>query len=124
MNHVFVSGKLVSDPVVRVVSGDMKVAGFSIAIKDAGKRGTTSFFDVDCWNKTAELVGKNFVKGNTISLVGKLKQDSYQDKKTNATVKKVKIVADSIINLPQADVVNEYVNNDEVEVGSGETYPF
>lgn len=113
MNNVFISGKLVSDPQVRP-AGQYKVAGFSIAVTDAGKKQSTSFFDVEAWNKTAEMIGQYFVKGRTISLQGKLKQDSYTDQKTNQTVKKVKIVVDSILNLPQGE--NSFVENQNAPV--------
>lgn len=107
MNQVFVTGKLVADPQVRNLANNMKVTTFSVAVADGGKKQTTSFFDVDAWNKTAELIGKYFTKGQSISLQGKLRQDSYVDKKTNQTVKKVKIVVDQVLNLPQFPVQDE-----------------
>jgi single-strand DNA-binding protein len=119
MNAIFVTGRLVVDPQVRPVSGTMKVATVAIAVQDVGKKQTVSYFDVDFWNKTAELVGKYFIKGSTISLQGKLKQDSYVDKKTNQTVKKVKIVADQILNLPQQ---TNNVETDDVEVEEGVSF--
>lgn len=116
MNQVFITGKLVADPQVRPVSNNMKVATFSIAVPDGGKKNTTSFFDVDAWNKTAELVGQYFTKGQTISIQGKLRQDSYVDKKTNQTVKKLKIVADQILNLPQLQPQETSTAPEEEEV--------
>lgn len=116
MNEVFISGKLVSDPVVRIVGGSMKVATTSIAVKDGGKKETTSFYDVDFWQKSAELVGSYFVKGNQISLRGHLKQDTYE--KDGKKVSRVKIVADEILNLPVKEPVA--VNNDYVQ----ENLPF
>lgn len=122
MNNVFISGKLVTDPQVRP-AGQYKVASVSIAVTDMGKKQSTSFFDVEAWNKTAEMLGQYFVKGKTISLQGKLKQDSYTDQKTNQTVKKVKIVVDSILNLPQNDSSENTTRHENVPVG-GEEYQF
>lgn len=124
MNNVYLSGRLTSDPNTRP-AGQYKVSTFGLAVQDAGKKQTVSFFDVEAWQKSAELVGKYFVKGDTLSLQGKLKMDSYTDKKTNQNVKKVKIVVDEILNLPrEKDVVNTDQNQDEHEIEVGDPVQF
>lgn len=127
MNNVFISGNLVADPAVRVVGSNLKVCSVSVGVKDRvgkGKPATTSFFDLEMWNKTAELVGQYFVKGQTLSVVGALKQESYTNKK-GEQVKRIKITVDEIINLPSSKSAPQ---PQEVNVGgdynSDEDLPF
>jgi len=99
MNVVFVSGNLVKDPEVRVVGTNLKVATVGVAVKDRGKKNTVSFFDIDFWNQSAELIGQHYVKGQQISVRGVLKQESYNNKE-GVKINKVKIISDEILNLP------------------------
>lgn len=121
MNNVFLSGNCVADPNVRTVGGgSMKVGTVSIAVKDAGKKNTTSYFDLEFWNKTAELLGQHYFKGKQIAIAGKLKQESYQNKEGKA-VKNIKVVCDEILNLPAKSEDATVAVGNEV---SEESFPF
>jgi len=60
------------------------------------------FFDVEAWDKAAELISEYFSKGSPIHLVGRLKQDRWQDDNGNQR-SRVKVVVQSIQFLPRGD---------------------
>lgn len=101
MNDVYLDGNLVADPSMQVV-GEKKVAlaKFSLAVKGQGKDAATSFVDLEGWDTTAEIIGKNFVKGQYLSLVGTLKQNSWQDKKTGQKISKLVVKVNKVLNAP------------------------
>lgn len=85
-NRLIIAGHLTRDPEVRILAGDRSVAKFGVAqssrwkAADGTQREDTVFIDVECWGRTADLVGKYFAKGAAVFCEGKLKLDSWQDK--------------------------------------------
>ncbi len=100
-NSVQLAGNLTRDPEVRMV-GENSVANFGLAINSSYKSKTgekvedTTFVEVECWRKTAELVGQYWTKGKPIFISGKLKMDSWEDKKTGEKRSKMKVVAEDV----------------------------
>ncbi len=100
-NSVQLAGNLTRDPEVRMV-GENSVANFGLAInssyktKSGEKVEDVTFIEVECWRKTAELVGQYWTKGKPIFLSGKLKMDSWEDKKTGEKRSKMKVVAEDV----------------------------
>lgn len=90
MNIVCLSGRLVKDPEPKEIKDHLLVS-FSVAVDGIGKNAKTSFFDCECWDKTAEFVGNYLTKGNPIILQGRLQQDTWE--KDGQKFSKVKIVA-------------------------------
>lgn len=98
MNKVFLIGRLTKDADIRV-SGDTKVANFTIAVdrtfknKDGEKE--TDFFPVVAWRKLAEITEKYTNKGSQVAIVGKLQQRYYTTSDgQNRTV--IEILADEL----------------------------
>ena len=120
MNEVYVSGNLVADPTVQVV-GEYKVCRVGIVVNDKGKKKTSSLFNVDIWNKAAELVGQFYVKGQLLSIRGSLKQESYE--KDGKKVSVVKIISNEILNLPNRTEKQSEPTTVVADVGV-EEYPF
>lgn len=119
MNNIYLSGNLVSDPNVRLVGDKMKVANVALAVKDAGKKNTTSFIELTAWNKTADLLMQYFVKGQSLAVAGVVKQEKWVDKKTEKEVSKVVVIVNEILNLPSKFQSETKDNTDE-----GGEYPF
>lgn len=70
INRVVLVGRLTRDPELRRTANGTAVTSFSLAIDNRGARDgekSTSFFNIVCWNQTAENVAKYVRKG---SLVG------------------------------------------------------
>ena len=88
MNKIILLGRLIKDPELRTVdTGEKVYTKFIIAVDRNFKSvdGTikADFIPVILWGKKAEVVCKYLKKGNTISLSGRLRTGSYDDKDGN-----------------------------------------
>ncbi len=80
INNVVISGNLVDDPEVRVLSQREKpvtVANFRIANNEPKKDGNTTFVKVTAFGRTAEVAGEYLAKGQPVVVIGALKQKSF-----------------------------------------------
>ena len=80
MNIVNLIGRLTAEPKVTETKETM-VARFTVAINR--NKDMTDFISCVCFNKTAELVGDYFGKGDMIGLTGSLHSGSYDGKDGN-----------------------------------------
>jgi len=99
LNNVLIEGNLVANPEKREV-GSSIICTFTVASnryyqKDGEKKEEVSFFDVEVWNRTADICLKTLEKGRGVRVVGRLKQDRWTDKEGRKQ-SKVKIVSDSV----------------------------
>jgi len=101
LNSVHVAGNLTRDPQVRFFADDKCVADFGLAInrrytaKDGEKKEETTFIDVECWGRQAELVGQYLTKGRNAMIEGALKLDQWEDKDGNKR-SKIKVSAQRV----------------------------
>lgn len=99
LNRIILMGRLVEAPELKTTNTGKNVTGFRIAVdrnhvKTVEER-KADFFDIVCWNNTAEFVCRYFTKGNLIALEGKLQSRTYQAKDgTNRYV--TEVVADTV----------------------------
>lgn len=80
MNKIFLIGNLTKDPEIRMTSTGKKVASFSMAIndgKDASGQDVTQYFNLNAWDKKADLLELYVKKGHKIAIVGKLQNRSW-----------------------------------------------
>ena len=84
MNKVELMGRLTRDPEIRyTTNNNTAVAQFSLAVnrrfaKEGEKQ--ADFINVVAWGKTAEFVGKYFVKGQLVAVCGRITTRDYDDK--------------------------------------------
>ena len=82
-NRVVLVGNLTRDPELRSTPSGATVAAIGLAVnerrKDQGGNWIeeTSFFDVDVWNRSAEVLRDYTTKGSPILVEGRLKQDVW-----------------------------------------------
>ena len=100
LNKVFVMGRLVEDPELRVAGADnISVASFRVACerdyKDKNGEKQADFFTCVAWRGTAEFVSKYFSKGRMIVVDGRLQQRSWKDNDGNNR-SAVEIVAENV----------------------------
>lgn len=91
MNKVILKGRLARDPELRYTTTNKAVASFNIAVNrrvGSDHQGPTADF-IPCiaWNKLAEVVANNLVKGSEILIEGRMQVRSYDDQ--NGTKKYV-----------------------------------
>ena len=81
MNHVILSGRLTKDPKIRYTSNNKVVASLTLAVDDGkdkdGER-KTQYIPCVAWEKTAELIDKHFLKGDPLTVIGKISVRSYE----------------------------------------------
>lgn len=127
LNSVLVEGNLTRDPVVASTPKGTPVCNFSVAsnryfkVEDE-KMEEVSFFDVETWSKLAERCGIELHKGRGVRVVGRLKQDRWQDKDGNPRAR-TKIVAEHVeFRRPRKSAGDEPSENglDEAETAAKE----
>lgn len=81
MNFVVITGRLVHDPELRYTNTNKAVASFTVAV-DEGKTASgdkkTSFVDCVAWEKRAEFIDQYFLKGDPITLCGRLETRTWE----------------------------------------------
>lgn len=97
MNKVILMGRLVADTEYSERS-NVSVCKFRIAVDRAYNKGDekqSDFLQIVTFGKTAELVGKYFVKGKPILIEGRIQNNNYEDKDGKMQYHN-QIIADSI----------------------------
>jgi single-strand DNA-binding protein len=84
LNSILIEGNLVNDAELRqtpkgVLVCNLRVANNRFFKGDEGLEKEVSFFDIEAWSKLAESCQKQGKKGRGIRVVGRLKQDRWQD---------------------------------------------
>ena len=85
--QIQIIGNLVADPELRFTNSGKAVVTIRVAASDRKKDasgnwvdGDSTFLNVNAWNGLAEHITQTVFKGDTVIVVGKLKQRSYQAK--------------------------------------------
>lgn len=99
---VTIIGNLTRDPEERAIkSGETKL-DFSVAASRRWKNRNdeweeeTSYFDVVAWSELAKNSGMTLKKGTRVIIVGRLKQETWNDKNTGDKRSKVVVHAEDI----------------------------
>src|ERR1041385_3499820 len=100
LNSVLIEGNRPANPEKRELNGGAILCSFTVATnryynQNNEKKLETSFFDVEVWNKTAELCLKTLDKGRGVRVVGRLKQERWTDKE-GKNHSKVKVVGETV----------------------------
>lgn len=78
-NQVTLVGRLTKDPEIRTTKSGKKLANMSIAVNKYSKDEPANFFNVQCWEKTADFVDNYLSKGSQILISGSLEQQVWED---------------------------------------------
>jgi len=111
LNSVLIEGNLVRDPELSYTPKGTPVCKFSVATnrffkQDDDYQREVSYFDITTWSRLAEVCGEYLTKGRGVRIVGRLKQDRWEDADGN-TRTKVQIIAEHVEFKPQAKTVDE-----------------
>lgn len=84
INKAILIGNLGSDPEVRTISNNSKVATFSLATSESfkdkttgEKKSVTEWHNIVLWNNLAEIATKYLKKGSKVFIEGKIKTRSW-----------------------------------------------
>lgn len=94
INSVVLAGNVVADPESRNTNSGKAVASFRLAINNPINDKDVVYIDVDTWEKQAEFVGNYVKKGSSVSVIGRLKQDSWE--KDGKKFSKILVVAERV----------------------------
>lgn len=101
VNKVILIGNVGSDPIIKDLENDLKVANFSLATsenytaKDGTKVTSTEWHNIVAWRGLAKITEQYIKKGTQIYIEGKIKSRSY-DNKDNIKIYISEIYADTI----------------------------
>jgi single-strand DNA-binding protein len=100
LNSILLEGNLVADPELRYTPKGSAVCSFRVACnrfykQDEEMQKEVSYFDVTAWNRQAEVCNEYLTKGRGVRVVGRLKQDRWEDAE-GKTRSKVHIVAEHV----------------------------
>ena len=104
VNSVIIEGNLVRDPVLSETPKGTRVCNFTVASnryykQDDDYQKEVTFLDVEAWTKLATYSDNNFSKGKGVRIVGRLKQDRWEDKEGNPR-SRLKLVAEYVEKRP------------------------
>ena len=121
LNSILIEGKLVRDVNLKTTASGTAVCTFSMVStryykQDDGLQKEISYFDVQAWGKLAETCHQNGTKNRGVRVVGRIKQESWQDKDGNQK-DKIVIVAEHIEWRP---VLKSNVKEEEAELVTSE----
>jgi single-strand DNA-binding protein len=89
VNKAILIGRLGKDPELRYTPGGSAVATFSLATSEVYKnqegqrQENTTWHNIVCWGKTAELAKEYLRKGREVYIEGRISNRSYDDKEGN-----------------------------------------
>lgn len=102
MNSIIISGNLGKDPELKQINSDLKVCSFSVAVSKKVKgEDVTTWFNVQTWNKLAEISEKYLKKGSKVLVQGELQIEEYE--KDGVKKQAVKINATTMEMLSSKD---------------------
>jgi single-strand DNA-binding protein len=124
LNSVLIEGNLVKDPELSYTSKGTPVCRITLACnrfykQDDEYQKEVSYFDITVWSKQAEACNEYLSKGRGIRVVGRLKQDRWEDTSGN-TRYKVQIVAEHVEFKPKPKEAEDSSEADQDDVGNEE----
>lgn len=108
LNSLIIEGNIVREAEVKDTANGFSLATFSIAVNRYHKKSDgsydqeTSYFDIETWGEMAKAVKEKSFKGGAVRIVGRLKQNRWQDS-TGKTQSKVSVIAEHIDFMSKPD---------------------
>jgi single-strand DNA-binding protein len=100
-NKVILAGNLTRDPELRYTPSGKAIAKFALAInrtwttETGEKKEDTTFVDIDCFGRQAEVISQYMKKGRPLLVEGRLKLDQWDDKQTGQKRSRLGVVLES-----------------------------
>lgn len=109
INMVILAGRLTRDPELRYLPNGTPLCKMGLAVSrtyktpDGERKEETLFVDITAWKGTAEFCGENLRKGRPVTVEGRLKSDSWEDKATGQKRTKIEVQVVRIQSLDWVD---------------------
>ena len=85
LNNITLVGRLGRDPEVKYFESGSVVCKFTLAVNARRKDDPPSWFDVECWAKTAEIAATYLKKGSLAGIEGALVLETWKDTNSGAS---------------------------------------
>jgi len=101
LNSILLEGNLVRNPEAKTSSRGFAITTFTVAsnrykkMEDGTFFNEVSYFDVESWSTLAERCAKELAKGRGVRVVGRLKQNRWEDAEGNVK-SRIIIVAEHV----------------------------
>jgi single-strand DNA-binding protein len=107
INKVNLVGRAGRDPEVKYFDSGKQVCNFTLAVnrRTSNKDEPPDWFDLEMWDKTADVAGKYVKKGSLIGITGSLVFDRWKDKTTGEERTK------PVIRVDQLDLLGSKQDN-------------
>lgn len=111
-NKVILAGNITRAPEMRYTPKGTAITKVGLAVNrawkdnDGKKHEDVLFVDVDFFGKTAETISEWFNKGSAILIEGRLKLDTWEDKKTKEQKQRIGVVGESFSFIDSAAKAN------------------
>lgn len=103
LNKVMIIGNLTADPETRTTPRGTPLTELRLAVNrvssgpnEGERREETTFLDVTCWGRTAEIAAQYLAKGRPVFIEGRLQMDTWEDKQTGQKRSRIRIVAENL----------------------------
>lgn len=119
LNKIMLIGHAGRDAELKFTQGGMAVCKFSLAVseKSKGER-VTEWFDITCFNKTAEFSVDDVKKGLAVYVEGRIRTEKWTDKEGKPREKRG-VIADSVKVFKKAQEKRDDATTEEL-IKSGE----
>lgn len=122
-NKVVLMGNMTRDPEIKYTPNGTAVCEIGLAVNDRRKGSDgqyvdeTTFVDVTCWGRTAEIVNEYLAKGSPVLIEGRLKLDQWE--KDGQKRSKLRVVCENLRMLGKGDGGKGAPCNSEDEPSNG-----
>jgi single-strand DNA-binding protein len=95
------------DPEMRYLPSGSPVTNFSVAVtrrfksRDGDDREETEWFNVNCFDRLAEIANEYLSKGKQVYVEGRLRTNSWEDRQTGEKRSRMEVVATDMVLLGQ-----------------------
>ncbi|CAN1210382.1 single-stranded DNA-binding protein [Tumidithrix helvetica PCC 7403] len=113
LNKVNLVGRAGRDPEVKYFESGKVVCNFTLAVnrRTSNRDEPPDWFDLELWDKSAEVAANYVKKGSLIGITGSLKFDRWQDRNTGEERQK------PVIRVEQLDLLGSKRDNESASTG-------
>lgn len=127
LNSLIIEGNVCREAEVKQTVNGYSLATFSIAVNRYHKKSDgsfeqeTSYFDIEAWGEMAKSVQEKSSKGCTVRIVGRLKQNRWQDQ-NGKILSKISVIAEHIDYMAKAERKEEKGNEKTETVATNTSF--
>ena len=120
MNQIILTGNTTKEVETSQTTSGKSFARFSLAVQRPYSKEETDFFNVVCFDKQAEVVGRYLDKGKKVAVSGYVQIKKWQ-KQDGSNQQSIEVVADKIEFLSKSERAEQEPKQLEEDTSAGES---